>query len=445
VNKIIAIAIDEYTNASNKNLNNCLNDINSLIGILNSEYEYDDENSEIIIYAKPQQTTLSFIYKSLYLELFNALESDTFLIIHAGHGEYDNHLKTGFWCCSDSQFDDATTWFDTKQLLTFFSNSKAKHIALISDSCFSGSIFTRHRGGGEKALTSKKSIQALTSGGLESVSDGSINDNSPFNKAIQLTLKENDHEFLSFNQFCESTILNFPETRRQTPQYGSLNIQGDEGGTYAFKKKTKTCNDDLLYTNSTLALKVDNRINITSNINTPIFLDNENFDSHFINVFIQKLGFQIINDIRIYTSQDIDLLIERSSDYPFEIDLYYSIVRLDEEYLSISFSRNEYFGTMHPNHYMYSINFRLKPITLQVSLDDVFEINYMNGLKNLINKFAEEECKEILLHQVEEYGLHDLDFTFDDETLFLYFTNHLPHAFKSCGTVLVPLSEVTFK
>lgn len=445
MNKIIAIAIDEYSNEPVKNLSNCLNDINSIIGILTSQYEYDSKNSEITLFAEPQQTTLSFLYKSLNQEFFNALGSDSILIIHAGHGEYNPHLKTGYWCCSDSKFDDPTTWFDINILLSFFANSKAKHIALISDSCFSGSIFNRNRGGGENALIGKKSIQALTSGGLEKVSDGSANDNSPFNKAIQLTLKSNELEFLSFNQFCESTIKNFSPNRIQTPEYGSLNIQGDEGGTYAFKKKIEIYNDDLSYENSQLALEIDNRINITSNINVPFFLDNKKIDSKYINTFIQKLGYEIINDIRLFASEDIDYLVERSSAYPFEVDSRYSIDRLDQDYLSISFSQNECFGTMHENHYMYSINFRLKPFVLLVNLYDVFNINYTDGLKYLINKFAEEECKDIILSYVEENNTYDLDFSFNDQTLFLYFINHLPHVCKACGVVEIPLIEVAFK
>ncbi len=445
MNKIIAIAIDKYINEPVKNLSNCLNDINSIIGILTSEYEYDSEDTEILILSEPQQTTQSFLFNRLNQEFYNALETDTILIIFAGHGEYHKHLKIGYWCCSDSNFDEPTTWFDIRNLLSFFSNSKAKHIALISDSCFSGSIFNRTRGGGENALTQKKSIQALTSGGLEKVSDGRANDNSPFNKAIQLTLKQNELQFLSFNQFSEATIRNFPASKTQTPEYGSLNIDGDEGGTYVFKKKCIICTNVLPFENTSLALKIDNRINIASDINIPFFSDNENFDSKLINAFIQKLGYQIINDIRNYVSQDIDFLIKRSSDLPFEIESGYTVHRLDQDYLSISFSQYEFFGTAHPNYYIYSVNFKLKPDAFLVGLFEVFEINYNDGLIDLIKKYAEEDCKEILLKHVEEYGSDDLNFSFDDQTLYLYFINHLPHVYKPCGIIEVPLSEIAFK
>jgi len=444
MNKIIAIAIDKYSKAPQQNLSNCLNDVNSILSILTSEYDFEYEESQIQLLSEPEQTTLSYIYKCLNQEFYNALELDTLLIIYAGHGEYNDHLKTGYWLCSDSIFDDPTTWFDINTLLSFFLHSKAKNIALISDSCFSGAIFNKTRGGGINALTKNRSRQALTSGGLEKVSDGDPNDNSPFNKAIQLTLKDNILQDLSFSAFCEKTILNFPLDKRQTPDHGALKFSGDEGGAYIFRKKNIS-QHQLSYQNISLALEVDKRIKIDSNINIPFFLENPNFDSKYINSFIQRLGYKIINDIRIYTLEDIDYLIESSLDHSFEVDSGYTIQRLDQDYLSICFSQYEFFGSPHPNYYMNSINFKLNPHIIQVGLYDIFDINYNEELEYLIYKYAEDDAKEILITYVEENSTSDLDFSFDDQNLSLYFVNHLPHVFKACGTVEIPLSEVTFK
>lgn len=443
MDKIIAIAIDEYSNAPEKNLNNCLNDINSIVNILNTEYEYDPKESEITLYNKPEQTTLSYLYKSLNEEFYNSLETDRILLIFAGHGEYNPHLKTGYWVCSDSNFDDPTSWFNLNILISFFSASKAKNIALISDSCFSGSIFQLTRGGGPNALN-KNSRQALTSGGLEKVSDGNENDNSPFNKAIQLTLMENEQEDLSFTAFCETTIKHFPATRKQTPAYGSLNIDGDAGGTYIFKKKLKPISNDIFHKNILLPPEIDKRIKINSNINIPFFYGNTDIDLNFINHFLQQLGYKIINEIRVFTYSDIERLIEINSKYEFEVEAHYEIHRLDKDFLSISLSHTDDFASIHPNHYMYSINFRLNP-TMKVNLFDVFEINYIEGISNLISNFAEEDCKEIILEQLESIDLYDLDFSFNDSSLFLYFTNHLPHAYTPCSFVVIPLDQVIFK
>ncbi|ASO71115.1 MULTISPECIES: caspase family protein [Acinetobacter calcoaceticus/baumannii complex] len=444
MDKIIAIAIDEYTNAPEENLKNCLNDINSILNILNTDYEYNLDDLGLVLYSKPEQTTLSYLYRRLNEEFMNSFESDSILLIFAGHGEYNHYLRKGYWLCSDSKFDDPTTWFDINNLLSFLAYSKAKHIAVISDSCFSGSIFTRTRGGGLEALVDKKSRQALTSGGLEKVSDGQENDNSPFNKAIQLTLKENENETLTFNSFCENTIKNFSSTKKQTPEYGSLNIEGDAGGTYIFKKKIKESYNGISYTNMILPLEIDKRINIDSKINIPIFSGSTTIDLNIINVFVQQLGYEIINDIRDYTSIEIDHLIERSSKHPFQVESYYTILRFDQEYLSLELSHNDDFGNIHPNYYIYSINFKFNP-TRKVNIYDVFDINGTDGLSDLINQFAEDECKSILLNTLNEMNTYKLDFTFNEHTLFIYLTNHLPHAFKACGTVEVPLKNVSFR
>src|SRR5687768_8531911 len=137
MNKIIAIAIDEYADPAIRNLKNCTKDINSLISTLSKKYQFDS----IELFTKQEQTTLSFLYSELYNELINSLESDNVLILFAGHGEFNTTLETSYWLCSDSKKTNVTTWFNVGDLLKFLKVSPAKHIALISDSCFSGAIF----------------------------------------------------------------------------------------------------------------------------------------------------------------------------------------------------------------------------------------------------------------------------------------------------------------
>jgi hypothetical protein len=124
MDKIIAIAIDEYKSQEISNLKNCLNDINSLIGVLTENY-FDDP--DLILYHKPEQTTLSFLYNKLNQEMINVLDNDTVLVIFAGHGDYNEYLKTNYWYCSDSDSNDPTTWFNLRDLMDFFTASKAKY------------------------------------------------------------------------------------------------------------------------------------------------------------------------------------------------------------------------------------------------------------------------------------------------------------------------------
>lgn len=349
MNKIIAIAIDDYDDPAIGNLKNCSKDINSLIDTLSKKYEFDP----IELFTKPEQTTLSFLYNGLYNELINSLNSDNILLLFAGHGEFNPILGTSYWLCSDSQKTNVTTWFNVGDLLKFFNASLARHIALISDSCFSGAIFELSRGGGAIALDSKTSRQALTSGGIETVSDGNENENSPFNKALLKVLTENTSKLFSFNQLAEKTILEFNQNRKQTPSFGSLVNSGDKGGVFFFKLKS---DDDLgIVKPVQIPLEISNKIKIDSSFEIPFFNENKYFKSDFINAFVQQLGYSIINDVRVFVAGDEEYSISRSSEIEFYLEVGYTIETLNDKFLSMLISRSDYFGGAHPNHYVYSI------------------------------------------------------------------------------------------
>lgn len=322
MNKIIAIAIDEYNSERIDNLKNCLNDINSISGILLEDYQYDD--LDYVLFNKPEQTTLSFLYQSLNQELRGVSAEDTILIIHAGHGDYNKDFNNTYWYCSDSNESDVTTWLDVRNILDFFAASPAKHIALISDSCFSGAIFEKKRGGGIAALAKNKSRQALTSGGVEPVSDGNFG-NSPFNISLQRILKENSIGELTFTQLCEETIKNFDVSQKQTPRYGSLSGAGDDGGTYIFKKIEVASINKIQ--DITLPLNINIKINYEFKI--PFFQINNNFDVKFVNLFVQQKGYEIVNDVRLYLTEesDKDYFLKRSEQFCFELTVGYIIKR----------------------------------------------------------------------------------------------------------------------
>src|SRR4051812_20633349 len=110
MNKIIAIAIDEYSDAIIDNLKNCSKDINALISTLSHSYQFDS----IELFTRPEQTTLSFLHSELYNEIINSLESDNILLLFAGHGEFNSILGTSYWLCSDSKKANVTTWFNVE-------------------------------------------------------------------------------------------------------------------------------------------------------------------------------------------------------------------------------------------------------------------------------------------------------------------------------------------
>ncbi len=438
MNKIIAIAIDIYDDTSFINLKNCKSDINALVNVLSDLYHFDD----IIIYTQKEQTTLSFIHSNLYDIFINSIETDNILLLFAGHGEFNSTIGSSYWLCSDSKKNDLTSWFNLNDLLKFFNASSAKHIALISDSCFSGSIFELKRGGGSKALEGKISRQALTSGGIEKVSDGV--ETSPFNQVLVNVLNDNRSDLLSFTQLAEKTILNFSEIRSQTPAFGSLSNSGDQGGSFFLKTKE---NKSKIFTSLNLPLKIDHKLKIDSSIEVPFFNKNEFFDHDFINTYTTSFGYEIINDIRNYI-EDHYHMANDSSD--FYIEVGYTIQSLNEKFLSIVFGRTEYLGGAHPNHYLYGLNFTYYPerkISLFDLLDTSFYVSNKSFLIDMVTKYARKVCKKTLLDTINsEYFHHsDLSFYFTDKYFTICFSNILSHAFKACSELEIPMQHIKFK
>jgi hypothetical protein len=439
MNKIIAIAIDGYSDPAIGNLKNCSEDINLLISTLSNSYQFDS----IELFARLEQTTLSFLHAKLYNEFINSLEADNILLLFAGHGQFNSLLGTSYWLCSNSQKSDVTSWFNVEDLLRFFNASPAKHIALISDSCFSGAIFELNRGGGLPALDGKFSRQALTSGGIEKVSDG--HQNSPFNISLVEALNENTSDLMSFNQLSEKTILRFNQHRQQTPAFGSLVNSGDKGGSFFFKLKK----DGLTFIKSVqIPLEINQKVKIESSFKIPFFNENNYFKNDYINTFVQQLGYSIINDIRVFVAEDKEYSISRSSEIMFYLEVSYTIETLSEKFLSIAITRSSYYGSAYPNHYVYTINFAFKP-DRKISLYDILDYGEFSNLENflviMVENYGETECKEML----KEYSTYEyssqLDFSFNDKAFTIYYTNLLPHAFKACGYLKIPIGKIKFK
>ena len=118
---------------------------------------------------------------------------------------------------------------------------QAKHVMVISDSCFSGTI-TRGLKMEQRTpdwidrMLKKKARTALTSGGLEPVLDSGGGDHSVFAKAFITLLEENTEVVTAaqlFNKLRPKVMVNSP----QTPQYGNIHQAGHDGGDFIFVKQ----------------------------------------------------------------------------------------------------------------------------------------------------------------------------------------------------------------
>lgn len=182
--------------------------------------------------------------KRQLLELTNIIKpEDNLVIFYAGHGLWVEKDKKGYWMLIDSKLDDANTWLPNKDVLDLIAKLPSRHTLLITDACFSGSVFkTRGLDLGKKDETNPSMIQrmnekisrvAITSG-----NDTEVPDKSVFMKYLVKALSENKEKYMTAQKMFINQIIEAVMTETKTePRYGTLELAGHVGGDYIFIRK----------------------------------------------------------------------------------------------------------------------------------------------------------------------------------------------------------------
>lgn len=168
-------------------------------------------------------------------------EQDNLLIYYAGHGWLDQQTGTGYWLPVNAKADRRSRWVSNATLTNALQNILAKHVIVVADSCYSGSL-TRsfkvpHRNKAYMTRISEKHARVvLSSGGLEPVVDSGGGKHSVFAKQFLKALRDNQGVLDGtqlFEKVRHSVILNAD----QTPQYSDIRRAGHEGGDFLFVRK----------------------------------------------------------------------------------------------------------------------------------------------------------------------------------------------------------------
>ncbi|NVM21153.1 MAG: caspase family protein [Desulfobacterales bacterium] len=231
---LFVIGIDTYIDWPR--LKTAVSDAKSLRDVLLSRYHFDKDH---LIEIYDEEATRDNIIGKLRFLAKNLHQEDSLFIFYAGHGHLDSITKEGSWIPMESDMENASAWITNHDIKNYLRVDaiKAKHILLISDSCFSGDFFRGHRGKPPKVtnevvkraykLTSR---QAITSGGLEPVADEGFGSNSVFSHFLVKTLKENQRPFLVPSDFFPDIKAGVAENADQFPQFGSLKDTGGQQG-----------------------------------------------------------------------------------------------------------------------------------------------------------------------------------------------------------------------
>lgn len=168
---------------------------------------------------------------------------DNLLIYYAGHGWLDKDTNEGYWLPIDSEADNPANWIANSSITNSLKAIKAKHVLVVSDSCYSGTlardIKVNFRSSDYlKRISKKRARTVIASGGLEPVSDsGGGRNHSVFATALIEALESNNTKVIEtsrlFINIRRTVILNSD----QTPEYSDIRKAGHEGGEFLFVKQ----------------------------------------------------------------------------------------------------------------------------------------------------------------------------------------------------------------
>lgn len=236
---LFVIGIDTYIYWPH--LMTAVSDAKSVRDVLLSRYHFD--RKYLIELYDEKGTRKNIINKLRYLA-GKVGKDDSLVIFYAGHGHLDSITKEGSWIPVESGVKDASAWISNHDIKNYLKVDaiKAKHILLISDSCFSGDFFRGRRGklpevtgAVIKRAYKLTSRQAISSGGLEPVSDEGFGQHSVFSHFLIKTLKENQKPFLVPSDIFPDIKAGVAENAEQFPRFGSLiGTGGQQGGELVF-------------------------------------------------------------------------------------------------------------------------------------------------------------------------------------------------------------------
>ncbi|MDP7138895.1 MAG: DUF1566 domain-containing protein, partial [SAR324 cluster bacterium] len=217
-------------------------DAEAVVEILKTDYGF----AEITLLKNTKQRDIVRAFNQL---VTNAQENDSVLIYYAGHGYLNEDTKEGFWIPVDAEGRDDSTFVSNAIIKTKLSviADKARHVLLVSDSCFSGALLREGNRGMSldqkneryyQKVAKKKSVQILAAGGLEFVDDNYKGaGHSPFTYYLLQSLKDNNVRYFEATDLSQETSRNVSVNTQQTPESGVLQGAGHAGGEFFFLRK----------------------------------------------------------------------------------------------------------------------------------------------------------------------------------------------------------------
>jgi formylglycine-generating enzyme required for sulfatase activity len=176
----LIVGINEYQHWPK--LRQARNDAQSIAEILKGRYAF---GSVTTVFDK--DATRANILDSLYEKATAMTANDALLVYFAGHGFFDRKMDNGYWIPCDGGKPDGekprvSQWIPDLEIKDKLAKTKARHVLVLSDACFSGALLRRGSVVENFAKTNEwyrmviaqPTRWCITSGDLEEVPDDSV-------------------------------------------------------------------------------------------------------------------------------------------------------------------------------------------------------------------------------------------------------------------------------
>ena len=240
-NYLFAIGINTYDKKYFNPLNNARKDVEDIANVLVKDYYFEPQHIRLLC---DQEATKANILDELDDFRKKIKHEDRLLIYYSGHGHLEG--SQGFWIPVDAIRDKISSYIRSAEVRDIIQSIDARHILLISDSCFSASLLVR---GGTRDINStlmdweRNPSRWVFISGKGVVSDGETGTNSPFAKGILKYLNQNEEEALNIIRLADRVTQEVGFNYEQKAEISPLFQSGHEGGQFIFFKKQSERDD----------------------------------------------------------------------------------------------------------------------------------------------------------------------------------------------------------
>ena len=221
-------------------LNNAVRDIEDFRNLIVRRYDIESNRAHLLL---NEEATRDGIIGQLSRLATEVGRQDKLIIYYSGHGYYEKEPGIGYWIPYDAKENDIVEYLLNSALLDYIRRIRARHILLISDACFSGSLFQRGTmrfSGPVHTWEHLASRWAICSGRYnELVYDGDPGGHSPFAESMLQILEKNQIRELNVARFADEVIrLTRSKYQGQLPEGNPLLDNAHHGGQYIFRLQT---------------------------------------------------------------------------------------------------------------------------------------------------------------------------------------------------------------